>query len=134
MAKPFQVAAQQMMFSEERKVSPSPSAAPLSSRSTSPNAAPSSALPERFSDSAKARARQRPQNPLYMTSNSMFGARAPSKQEMPVAYHPRTSKFTSTFAGGMYRDHGLNTSKSDRPDPKTAAAARIDNGPAPASS
>ena len=48
-------------------------------------------------------------NPLYQTSNTLYGAKKPSALDFPKKYYPKNNKFTNGFLGGMYGDTGLNT-------------------------
>lgn len=51
-------------------------------------------------------------NPLYMTSNTLYGKKLPSKLDFPKKYYPKNNKFTGTFLGGNFADTGLNTHKN----------------------
>ena len=48
-------------------------------------------------------------NPLYQTSNNLYGRKMPSKLDMPKKYFPKNNKFTGMFLGGNFIDTGLNT-------------------------
>ena len=62
--------------------------------------------PELWSDSAA------PQHPLYRTSSHTYGERPPAIQEVQNVYYGNTHNFSSTFAGGPFRDCSLNTAVS----------------------
>jgi len=49
------------------------------------------------------------QHPLYRTSGASYGSRPPALPELPTVYFGNSHTFSNTFAGGMYRDNGLNT-------------------------
>ena len=70
---------------------------------------PSLPLPERFKQPALWSELAGAQHPLYRTSAHVYGERPPAIQEMPSKYFGNSHSFTSTFAGGMHRDFGLNT-------------------------
>jgi len=67
-------------------------------------------LPERFKQPELWADKASPQHPLYRTSGQTYGYRPPAIQEMPNKYFGNSHTFTNTFAGGMHRDFGLNTS------------------------
>ena len=48
-------------------------------------------------------------NPLYITSNTLYGKSKPSTLDFPKKYFPKNNKFTGTFLGGNFTDTGLNT-------------------------
>ncbi|XP_025106834.1 UPF0691 protein C9orf116-like isoform X1 [Pomacea canaliculata] len=50
------------------------------------------------------------QHPMYRTSNSNYGARAPSVHTMPTQFHAKSQKFSMHLGKcGMYRNCSLNT-------------------------
>lgn len=73
---------------------------------------PSLPLPERFKQPELWQTVAAPQHPLYRTSSQSYGQRPPAIQELPSKYFGNSHTFTNTFAGGMARDFGLNTSIS----------------------
>ncbi|XP_077981042.1 piercer of microtubule wall 1 protein-like isoform X2 [Glandiceps talaboti] len=53
---------------------------------------------------------QKPQHPMYMTTNMTYGSKPPSVHTMPTSFHARTQKFSEPLGKcGMYRNKGLNT-------------------------
>ena len=48
-------------------------------------------------------------NPLYQTSNMMYGSQVPSKMDMPTKFFPRPPEFTAEFLGGQFINNGLIT-------------------------
>eukprot|EP00045_Choanoeca_perplexa_P007120 m.62916 g.62916 ORF g.62916 m.62916 type:complete len:119 (+) comp13940_c0_seq2:96-452(+) len=72
-------------------------------------------LPERFDnpDAFKGYGTAKgAQNPMYMTSNSMYGHDAPSVHTMPAQFHGVNQRFSSHMAqAGMPRSTGLSTAK-----------------------
>ena len=48
-------------------------------------------------------------NPLYQTSNTLYGRKKPSAVDFPKKFFPKNNQFTNSFLGGMYGDTGLNT-------------------------
>ncbi|KAM7415420.1 hypothetical protein PAMA_017776 [Pampus argenteus] len=50
-------------------------------------------------------------NPLYRTSNQVYGSRRPTVHEMPTSFKGTTCQFSELMLhSGMYQDHGFNTS------------------------
>ncbi|XP_061186344.1 piercer of microtubule wall 1 protein-like isoform X1 [Saccostrea echinata] len=50
------------------------------------------------------------QHPMYRTSSSDYGAKAPSVHTMPTTFHARSQKFSMHLGTcGMYKNHSLNT-------------------------
>ncbi|XP_072551780.1 piercer of microtubule wall 2 protein-like [Salminus brasiliensis] len=53
----------------------------------------------------------KPQSPLYRTTASEYGLRAPSFESSPCSYHPVSQAFSQHLGqSGMYRDNSFNTS------------------------
>ncbi|XP_033098714.1 UPF0691 protein C9orf116 homolog [Anneissia japonica] len=53
----------------------------------------------------------KPQHPMYITSNNVYGKKAPTVHTMPNSFHAKSQKFSQHLGNcGMYRNHGLNTS------------------------
>ena len=51
-------------------------------------------------------------NPLYQTSNNLYGKKLPSALDFPNKYFPKNNRFTGSFLGGNFADTGLNTHKT----------------------
>ena len=51
-------------------------------------------------------------NPLYKTSNNLYGNCNPTEYEKPTEYFPISTAFTKQFLGGNFSDTGLNTFKT----------------------
>ena len=48
-------------------------------------------------------------NPLYQTSNNLYGKKKPTQLDFPKKFFPKNNRFTGTFLGGNFSDTGLNT-------------------------
>ena len=55
---------------------------------------PGLTIPDRISHLEIWKYKQKSVNLMYQTSNAVFGARPPSKQELPNHYHPQKSTFS----------------------------------------
>ncbi|KAL3852550.1 hypothetical protein ACJMK2_016174 [Sinanodonta woodiana] len=54
----------------------------------------------------------KPQHPMYRTSATEYGSRAPTVHTMPTSFHARSMKFSEHLGKcGMYRNHSLNTAQ-----------------------
>ncbi|KAG2385463.1 hypothetical protein C9374_003278 [Naegleria lovaniensis] len=65
-------------------------------------------------------ARKNNNNPLYTTSNSVYGGKKASEIHRPSEYFGSSHAFSREFVGGMYRNHSLNTNRTRNiavPDP-----------------
>ncbi|KAL5014671.1 hypothetical protein ScPMuIL_008941 [Solemya velum] len=50
------------------------------------------------------------QHPMYRTSATEYGSKAPSVHTMPTCFHGRSQKFSLHLGTcGMYKNHSLNT-------------------------
>ncbi|MBN3322394.1 CI116 protein, partial [Atractosteus spatula] len=55
--------------------------------------------------------REKSCNPLYRTTNQIYGGKRPTVHEMPTTFNGSTRQFTEYLSKcGMYRDNGFNTS------------------------
>lgn len=53
---------------------------------------------------------QTPVHPMYRTTSSNYGARAPSVHTMPLTFHAKSQEFSNQLGKcGMYRNSSLNT-------------------------
>ncbi|KAF0972653.1 hypothetical protein FDP41_008902 [Naegleria fowleri] len=69
-------------------------------------------------------ARKNNNNPLYTTSNSMYGSKKASEIHRPSEYFGSSHSFSKEFVGGMFRNHSLNTNRTRNialPDPTFGA-------------
>ncbi|KAK0147482.1 UPF0691 protein C9orf116 [Merluccius polli] len=49
-------------------------------------------------------------NPLYRTSNQVYGSKRPTVHEMPTQFNGTSREFSETMLrSGMFRDNGFNT-------------------------
>ncbi|KAE8582398.1 hypothetical protein XENTR_v10020106 [Xenopus tropicalis] len=92
----------------------------------------SESLPPKFNQPETWRRGYRPKtdNPLYRTSNQIYGSRPPTVHEMPTTFNGISDKFSETAVKcGMYRNHGFNTSTErsyvSGPDNLITAADRL---------
>jgi len=52
----------------------------------------------------------KPQNPMYRTTNMTYGNKTPTVHTMPTTFRARSQKFSVHLGTcGMYRNKGLNT-------------------------
>jgi hypothetical protein len=58
-------------------------------------------LPERFNDPSTWRHNPRKQNPMYTTTNNMYGYKKPSAVHMPDVHAGASQHFSGTFYGGV---------------------------------
>ena len=49
------------------------------------------------------------QNPLYMTSNEVYGKLKPSVNDIKEKWYPKNNRFTTANMGRLYKNEGLTT-------------------------